>query len=250
MTSDEIREEFEAWASLRWPQRIEDWKKNKMCAWEACVQEAFEKAYLAAAEPREKRIAELEQRLAALRDVCNELIKIRGESQAIQDEKRIAELEQERDEWRHKYESLRSDIATVEARIAENEKCLGELSTFAEMDKQRIVELERERDEARVFGEKAAKLYNELLADQPVLTCAFCGQAYPPDTPATQHQALADHIAVCAKHPMRELEARLARLREAAKAVQKIADRNTDEFNALRAALAEEQEKPCPPSQS
>jgi hypothetical protein len=60
MTSDEIREEFEAWASLRWPQRIEDWKKNKMCAWEACVQEAFEKAYLAAAEPREKRIAELE----------------------------------------------------------------------------------------------------------------------------------------------------------------------------------------------
>jgi DNA repair exonuclease SbcCD ATPase subunit len=112
MTSDEIREEFEAWASLRWPQRIEDWKKNKMCAWEACVQEAFEKAYLAAAEPREKR---------------------------------IAELERERDEWRHKHESLRSDIATVEARLAENEKCLGELSTFAEMDKQRIAELEARR---------------------------------------------------------------------------------------------------------
>jgi hypothetical protein len=36
---------------------------------------------------------------------------------------------------------------------------------------------------------------------------------------------------------------RIARLTEAAKAVQKIADRNTDEFNALRAALAEEREQ-------
>jgi DNA repair exonuclease SbcCD ATPase subunit len=237
MTSNEIRAEFESWFKGRFGYSPSINGQQ--------VHPTHLAAYLAAAEPREKRIAELEKDVADSASAISAIHQLRMNA-----EKRIAELVADRDEWRHKHESLRSDIATVEARIAENEKCLSELSGFAERDKQRIAELEQERDEARVFGEKAAKLYNELLADQPVLTCAFCGQAYPPDTPATQHQALADHIAVCAKHPMRELEARLARLREAAKAVQKIADRNTDEFNALRAALAEEQEKPCPPSQS
>jgi hypothetical protein len=85
----------------------------------------------------------------------------------------------------------------------------------AEPREKRIAELERERNEARAFGEKAAKLYNELLADQRVLTCAFCGQAYPPDTPPTQHDALTAHVAVCPAHPMRNVEASLARLGEA-----------------------------------
>jgi chromosome segregation ATPase len=174
MTSDEIREEFEAWASLRWPQRIEDWKKNKMCAWEACVQEAFEKAYLAAAEPREKR---------------------------------IAELERERDEWRHKHESLRSGIATVEARLAENEKCLGELSGFAEMDKQRIVELENKNDDlhAALSLERGGQ---EALRARVVNTLA-----------------VAENIAATGGLAAHVIE-------------------------LFRAAIAEEQEKPCPPSQS
>lgn len=35
-----------------------------------------------------------------------------------------------------------------------------------------------------------------------VLTCVFCGQAYPPGTPAAQHQALYRHVIECPKHPL------------------------------------------------
>lgn len=48
------------------------------------------------------------------------------------------------------------------------------------------------------------------LSDQRVLRCAFCDAEYPPDTPPTQHDALAAHIKVCPKHPMRDLEAIVA----------------------------------------
>ncbi len=35
-----------------------------------------------------------------------------------------------------------------------------------------------------------------------VLTCAFCGQQYPPDTPPSQHEALEKHILKCERHPL------------------------------------------------
>lgn len=37
-----------------------------------------------------------------------------------------------------------------------------------------------------------------------VLTCAFCGQKYPPGTPPTQHAALTAHIQECPTHPVRQ----------------------------------------------
>jgi hypothetical protein len=55
----------------------------------------------------------------------------------------------------------------------------------------------------------------ELVDDPQVLTCAYCGQAYPPRTPASQHEALTAHIKVCAKHPMRQLEQQLTDLKVA-----------------------------------
>jgi len=39
-----------------------------------------------------------------------------------------------------------------------------------------------------------------------VLTCAFCGQAYPDGTPATKHERLTAHVKVCPSHPMRDVE--------------------------------------------
>ncbi len=39
-----------------------------------------------------------------------------------------------------------------------------------------------------------------------VLTCAFCGEAYPDGTPATKHMALTEHIKICTMHPMRTVE--------------------------------------------
>jgi len=41
-------------------------------------------------------------------------------------------------------------------------------------------------------------------SDEPqTLHCAFCGQAYPPGTPPSQHQRLTEHINQCPKHPVR-----------------------------------------------
>lgn len=63
------------------------------------------------------------------------------------------------------------------------------------------------RDEARRFGEDAAAKYNALLKESRVLRCAFCNEAYPDGTPATQHERLTQHVRVCPSHPMREAEA-------------------------------------------
>lgn len=51
----------------------------------------------------------------------------------------------------------------------------------------------------------------------PVVTCVYCGMEYPAGTPAHggQVQALTDHIKVCPKHPMREAEVTIVKLRSA-----------------------------------
>ena len=85
--------------------------------------------------------------------------------------------------------------------------------------------LTAERDEARRFGEMAAARYNELVAtaaDNTAVTCAFCGEVYPPGTPRHGDGILAEHILTCQKHPIASFreraeraEADAARLREA-----------------------------------
>lgn len=48
-----------------------------------------------------------------------------------------------------------------------------------------------------------------------MLTCVYCGQEYPQDTPAWGNGILTDHIRVCPTHPMRKAEADIALLRAA-----------------------------------
>lgn len=48
-----------------------------------------------------------------------------------------------------------------------------------------------------------------------VLTCVYCGHEYPQGTPAAGDSVLTDHIKVCDKHPMRELQQQADRLRNA-----------------------------------
>lgn len=48
-----------------------------------------------------------------------------------------------------------------------------------------------------------------------VLTCVYCGTEYPEGTPAHGAQILTDHIKVCEKHPMRQVESDKAKLRRA-----------------------------------
>ena len=48
-----------------------------------------------------------------------------------------------------------------------------------------------------------------------ILTCVYCGQEYPQDTPAAGSQILTDHIKICDKHPMRKAEETIKMLRSA-----------------------------------
>lgn len=48
-----------------------------------------------------------------------------------------------------------------------------------------------------------------------VITCVYCGQAYPQDTPTWGDAILTEHIKVCEKHPMRKAEADIRKLRNA-----------------------------------
>ena len=47
------------------------------------------------------------------------------------------------------------------------------------------------------------------------LTCVYCGMAYPEGTPPHGAKILTDHIKVCEKHPMRQAEATILKLRKA-----------------------------------
>ena len=48
-----------------------------------------------------------------------------------------------------------------------------------------------------------------------ILTCVYCGMAYPEGTPPHGAKILTDHIKICPKHPMREAEATIKKLRNA-----------------------------------
>lgn len=49
------------------------------------------------------------------------------------------------------------------------------------------------------------------------ITCVYCGQAYPAETPASGEDVavLTDHIRICEKHPMRKVESERNLLRKA-----------------------------------
>ena len=47
------------------------------------------------------------------------------------------------------------------------------------------------------------------------LTCVYCGTAYPEGTPPHGSKVLTDHIKICEKHPLREAEEKISKLRKA-----------------------------------
>lgn len=50
---------------------------------------------------------------------------------------------------------------------------------------------------------------------ETTITCVYCGMTYPKGTPPHGNQILTDHIKVCEKHPMREAEEKINKLRSA-----------------------------------
>jgi len=86
---------------------------------------------------------------------------------------------------------------------------------------------ERERAKLRKLLERgdpksSSGLRNEValalldkVEEGRVLTCVYCGHEYPEGTPSWGSDLLTEHIRTCEKHPMRDLESKLAQLRRA-----------------------------------
>jgi hypothetical protein len=47
-----------------------------------------------------------------------------------------------------------------------------------------------------------------VQSKERLLTCVFCGHAYEPGTPASNHESLRAHVAECQKHPAAAFRAR------------------------------------------
>jgi hypothetical protein len=73
------------------------------------------------------------------------------------------------------------------------------------MKTETIESLRQERDEARDW---VARLQKQTQT----LTCVYCGEEYPPGTPAHGAPVLTAHILKCEKHPMRKVRSALAQL--------------------------------------
>jgi hypothetical protein len=57
-----------------------------------------------------------------------------------------------------------------------------------------------------VYGFPLVRKDEELMGEDKVVRCAFCGEAYPEGTPTSKHDNLVAHIKVCQLHPMRDIE--------------------------------------------
>ena len=70
-----------------------------------------------------------------------------------------------------------------------------------------------------------------------VLTCVYCGHEYPAGTPASGSDVnmLTDHIKVCEKHPMRDAEEKIAKLRAAL--IGLIGAETPEELRQMEAAM-------------
>ena len=62
--------------------------------------------------------------------------------------------------------------------------------------------------------------------NERILTCVYCGQEYPQNTPSWNDKVLTDHIKICLKHPMRKAELQISKLRTALAEIIGLNDKN------------------------
>ncbi len=68
-----------------------------------------------------------------------------------------------------------------------------------------------------------------------VVTCVYCGHAYPSETPTSAAPQLTEHIRTCEQHPMRAVERKLDLLRKAA--IGMVGVERPDELDAVEAVI-------------
>jgi uncharacterized small protein (DUF1192 family) len=97
-------------------------------------------------------------------------------------------------------------VATLNAEIQNLQAEIVEQGDFRDADRAEIARLTAELATRTTERDEARGWVRRLTATERVLTCAFCGEAYPPGTPESNHERLVAHVKVCAKHPMRDAE--------------------------------------------
>ena len=140
----------------------------------------------------------------------------------------------------------KEEVLKIRERVRDNharlDACAGP-HVFEDVTPEKIVGKEfacklcsgRVDSQARAWYERGREHEARRIAEtERVLTCAFCGEAYPPGTPESNHEALTAHVKVCTKHPMRGAFALLRRIVTAWRA---------DEVGQIDGALIEEAEK-------
>jgi hypothetical protein len=105
--------------------------------------------------------------------------------------------------------ALAASQADVAALKVKAEELQAELAAYKKAKAEDDERFMTERDEARRAlavsqggRDEARDWVRRMHAEQQVLTCAFCGESYPPGTAASGEPALAAHVAVCTKHPL------------------------------------------------
>jgi len=88
----------------------------------------------------------------------------------------------------------------------EPSKSEGAVDTIIRCFEAEVSRLKGERDEARDWVRR-------MHRETQVITCVYCGKAYPPGTPTSGAEALTEHIKTCPKHPLAAALAEVSRLK-------------------------------------
>lgn len=102
-----------------------------------------------------------------------------------------------------------------------------------------IGELRIEHAAVKKSRDEALDWVRRMHNESQILTCAFCGQAYPPGTPSANDAALREHVMVCEKHPLRTEAERLRAEADEARVDQVAAELREAALRAKGDALAE-----------
>ena len=104
----------------------------------------------------------------------------------------IEDIKRERDELATENEQLKQSNGAMQCCGADDGLSCGDCLDC----------VRRERDEARTWAEETVK----KIVEGRVVTCVYCGHKYEDGTPTSQDERLTEHIRICEKHPMRQVE--------------------------------------------
>jgi len=109
--------------------------------------------------------------------------------------------------------ALALELAALQVLLQERDATIASRDDAIHLANNQTQEAWIERDAARAWVRR-------MHAEHQTLTCVYCGQAYPPGTPASGSAVLTAHIAVCEKHPLRAMTVRMEQAQQQLEALR------------------------------